>query len=103
MSDNVKLKYCNNNISGAQAPESSFMLSDKHIGSCKPESSIYDLSIKKQKSGGKSLNLSMSQISFCKILNLVIALLRSNYRPNLFLQLTKTKLFLDCNLYRTYR
>ena len=87
------------NIVGANAPELS-LGSRISIGSSNSQSSVTVSNELEPKCGGLSLNKSMSQISFCKILNSVIALHNCNYRPNPFLQLPKLSFF-RLNLYQT--
>jgi hypothetical protein len=100
MPSNYKIAYFKFNIAGLVAPESSFMLLGGYIGSSNSQSSISDFIENKTKCVGKFISLSMSQISFCKYLKPVKALLSSNFRPNLNLQLPKLS-FNRLNLYQT--
>jgi hypothetical protein len=100
MSEYNVLKYHNYNIAELKTPKLS-LYSDRYIGSSGSQSSISDFIENKTKSVGKLISLSMSQISFCKYLKPVKALLSSNFRPNLNLQLPKLS-FNRLNLYQTY-
>jgi hypothetical protein len=92
------LAYYNNIIAELITPELS-LGTDILIGSSDSHSSISDYIENKTKCVG-SFILSMSQISFCKTISQVKALLSSNFRPNHILQLPKLSFF-RLSLYQT--